>query len=265
VIDILYLAILVGFFAVSAALVYGLELGIAGSAIGTVLAQSAAAAAYLRVVVRGARQRNVTLIPDWAGVRHSFAASAPLVVRNIAVRAVVAIAPAGGGALPNWGADGLAAIHAPIFFIAGDHDLTVDYASGARTFLEQATGSDRWLLTFLQGGHALGFGPAPESMSHSIWDYEWFEDAVWRKERLVGVELHFITAFLDRYLRGDESRAAYLDVPVEDSGQGSWPAPGPATYGDYSPGTGGVTVWKGFPNRRAAGLTLLKRTAASHD
>jgi Na+-driven multidrug efflux pump len=36
-------------------LVYGAGLGIAGSALGTVLAQSCAAAAYLRVVVRGAR------------------------------------------------------------------------------------------------------------------------------------------------------------------------------------------------------------------
>jgi putative MATE family efflux protein len=75
-------------------LVYGAGLGIAGSAIGTVLAQTGAAAAYLRVVVRGARLRGVGLVPDWTGVRQSFTASAPLVVRTISMRGVVAMATA---------------------------------------------------------------------------------------------------------------------------------------------------------------------------
>jgi putative MATE family efflux protein len=74
------------------ALVYGAGLGIAGSAIGTVLAQTVAAAAYLRVVVIGARRAEVSLLPDWRGVRQSFTASAPLVLRNLAIRSVVAIA-----------------------------------------------------------------------------------------------------------------------------------------------------------------------------
>jgi putative MATE family efflux protein len=78
--------------ALNLVLVYGLGLGIAGSALGTVMAQTAAAAAYLRVVVRGALQSEVSLAPDWGGVRQSFATSAPLVLRNIAIRSVVAIA-----------------------------------------------------------------------------------------------------------------------------------------------------------------------------
>ncbi|HLF76315.1 MAG TPA: MATE family efflux transporter [Dehalococcoidia bacterium] len=73
-------------------LVYGADMGIAGSALGTVLAQTAAAFAYLRVVVLGARRAGIKLLPDWQGVRQSFAASAPLVLRNLAIRAVVAIA-----------------------------------------------------------------------------------------------------------------------------------------------------------------------------
>jgi MATE family, multidrug efflux pump len=73
-------------------LVYGVGLGIAGSALGTVLAQTAGAAAYLRVVSRGARANGVSLGPDWQRVRHSFGASAPLVVRNLSLRAVFVIA-----------------------------------------------------------------------------------------------------------------------------------------------------------------------------
>lgn len=73
-------------------LVYGAGLGIAGSALGTVLAQTAGAGVYLYVVARGTRTRGVALSPDLHGMRYSFAASAPLVVRSIAVRLVVALA-----------------------------------------------------------------------------------------------------------------------------------------------------------------------------
>ncbi|NUS50014.1 MAG: MATE family efflux transporter, partial [Nocardioidaceae bacterium] len=50
-------------------LVYGVGLGIAGSAIGTDLAQAAAAAAMLVVVARTARRHGAPLRPDLAGVR----------------------------------------------------------------------------------------------------------------------------------------------------------------------------------------------------
>jgi len=73
-------------------LVYGAGLGIAGSALGTVIAQWGGAIAYIVVVVRAARPLGVALKPDWSGVRANFAASAPLVVRNIALRAVITLA-----------------------------------------------------------------------------------------------------------------------------------------------------------------------------
>src|SRR5262249_39911798 len=75
-------------------LVYGAGLGIAGSALGTVIAQWGAAAPYVRVVTRAARSLDVSLTPDWRGVREGFTASAPLVVRNLALRGVIAVAAA---------------------------------------------------------------------------------------------------------------------------------------------------------------------------
>ncbi|MGW2269537.1 MATE family efflux transporter [Streptomyces yangpuensis] len=76
------------------ALVYGAGLGIAGSAWGTVLAQCAMAAAYLFVVVRGARRHGASLRPDAAGIRACAQAGAPLLVRTLSLRAILMIATA---------------------------------------------------------------------------------------------------------------------------------------------------------------------------
>jgi len=76
----------VGNIALNIVLVYGLGLGIAGSALGTVIAQTAMAVAFARVVVRGARRHEAGLRPDWPGVRRSFGAGVPLVVRTVSMR-----------------------------------------------------------------------------------------------------------------------------------------------------------------------------------
>ncbi|MFJ6422587.1 MATE family efflux transporter [Streptomyces hydrogenans] len=92
----LYVA--VGGFAVNGALnvglVYGAGLGIAGSAWGTVIAQCGMAAAYLVVVVRGARRHGASLRPDAAGIRACAQAGAPLLIRTLSLRAVLMIATA---------------------------------------------------------------------------------------------------------------------------------------------------------------------------
>jgi predicted dienelactone hydrolase len=180
------------------------------------------------------------------------------------LRAVVAISPAGNGTLASWGADGLRAITSPLLLIAGDQDKTVDYGSGARAIFGMASGAHRYLLTFKQGGHAMGLSPAPDSMRESLWDQDWFEDPVWRKERINAINAHFITAFLDRYAKGDASRDAYLDVAASESSAGTWPAATPAPpYSAYSPGGATITVWKGFQRNHATGLELLQSDAAT--
>jgi putative MATE family efflux protein len=73
-------------------LVYGVGLGIAGSALGTVLAQLAAAAIFTSVVVRGARRGGVALRPDWPGIRASAGAALPLLLRTLSLRVVLTIA-----------------------------------------------------------------------------------------------------------------------------------------------------------------------------
>jgi putative MATE family efflux protein len=72
--------------------VYGFGWGIAGSAWGTVIAQTAGAAAYVVVVRRGALQYAVSLRPDRLGVLSSTRAGIPLFVRTVALRAVFVVA-----------------------------------------------------------------------------------------------------------------------------------------------------------------------------
>ncbi|MFD4140870.1 MATE family efflux transporter [Streptomyces sp. NPDC058572] len=83
----------------NAGLVYGAGLGIAGSAWGTVIAQCGMAAAYLVVVVRGARRHGSSMRPDAAGIRASAQAGGPLLVRTLSLRAVLLLATAAAARL----------------------------------------------------------------------------------------------------------------------------------------------------------------------
>jgi putative MATE family efflux protein len=78
----------------NAVLVLGLRFGLAGSAWGTVIAQNAAAAAYLIVVARGARREGVAFGPDLAGVRAAATAGGGLVVRTLALQVVLVVTTA---------------------------------------------------------------------------------------------------------------------------------------------------------------------------
>jgi len=70
-------------------LVYGAGLGIAGSALGTVVAQAGMAVVFLVVVGRGARREGAPLRPDWPGIRSAGRAGVPLVVRTATLRAAL--------------------------------------------------------------------------------------------------------------------------------------------------------------------------------
>ena len=69
-------------------LVYGAGLGIAGSALGTVLAQTGMAIALVAVVTRRARALHATLRPHPGRVLRAATTGVPLLVRTIALRAV---------------------------------------------------------------------------------------------------------------------------------------------------------------------------------
>ncbi|MEV0999598.1 MATE family efflux transporter [Nonomuraea sp. NPDC050202] len=87
------LVVAVGSFALNAALnawfVLGLGWGIAGSAWGTVLAQTIGAAVYLVVVARGAARLGTPLTPSVVGVKEAGTVGFALFVRTLCMRIVV--------------------------------------------------------------------------------------------------------------------------------------------------------------------------------
>jgi len=80
-------------------LVYGLDLGIRGSALGTVLAQAGSAVAMVVVVSRAARRHGVSRRPSAAGIRLAGRAGVPLLLRTVTLRAGLLVMTFGATAL----------------------------------------------------------------------------------------------------------------------------------------------------------------------
>lgn len=81
-------------------LVYGLQLSVTGSAIGTSIAQWAMALGYVLMVQRNARNHGVSLLPDWHGIRALTRVGSWLMLRTLSLRiailATVVVATAQG-------------------------------------------------------------------------------------------------------------------------------------------------------------------------
>ena len=191
------------------------------------------------------------------GVMAPYVAGAPRAdaLKVAHLKAVVAISPATHlGPLTMFAPHAAAAITTPTFFIAGSQDHVVGY-DAVRSLFDSETNASRYLLTFREAGHNIALTPAPDAMRNRLWDQDWFEDPVWCKARLVGIEAHFITAFLDHTVKNDTAKAAYIDGLVQNSDDGTWAKPPPG-YGAYSPGLPEATLWKGFQQAHAAGMML---------
>lgn len=197
-----------------------------------------------------ARTRGV-LAPYVAGAARADA----LRVANL--KAVVAIAPP--SVLRDvrlWAPPGVEAVRTPTFYVVGSQDQVVGYDPGVRTLFKAQVHAPRYLLTFREAAHSIALIGAPPEMRSSFWDLDWFEDSVWRKERLMAIQAHFITAFLDRYAKGDVAKAHYTDGLVVDSNDGRWPDAPPGRHAGYSPGAPAATLWKGFQPGKANGMSL---------
>ncbi|QOY88998.1 alpha/beta hydrolase family protein [Paludibaculum fermentans] len=214
-----------------------------------------AASAIARMVPGGYFNKLLAGSPEFEGLHRE----------NL--KAIVAIAPWGGQPPQNaWDKAGLAGIRVPSLFIDGDQDDISDYAAGVKPAFEGAVHSDRWMLVYENARHNVGGNPPPPEALAEFSTQESFDEPVWRKDRIAAINQHFITAFLDLQLKGDESRRAYLDVPVVRSNDGAWPlARGERPGAAYNQGTGkdGQTYWKGFQRRWALGLQLHHLTPAA--
>ena len=225
------------------------RVAIAGYSMGGYGALASAGAGYSK------KSPAMTFVPggyleDWTAGNPKFAARRP---ENL--KAIVAIAP--WGAQPPyrlWDDESLAAIRIPSLFIAGDQDDVSEYEEGTKRVFEHAIHSERCLLVYENARHNVGGNPPPPEVMGDFITREHFDEPVWRKDRITAINQHFITAFLDLYLKGDESRRAYLHPVVERSNDGQWPLKQGESAGRAF--NDGKTYWKGFQRRWAVGLEM---------
>jgi predicted dienelactone hydrolase len=175
------------------------------------------------------------------------------------IKTTVAFAPWGMN-VGMWDHESLQGLKIPMLFIAGSDDDVSGYEKGVRAIWEGATNIDRSLLTFENANHNAGATmPAPEEsfrfdpkLGFNISEH--YTDVVWSNTRMNNVAQHFVTAWMAKYLKFDNSMDRYTNL-VERSNDGVW-----AVEKD---GTDKVehTYWKGFANRTAKGLLFETRHA----
>ena len=176
------------------------------------------------------------------------------------IKTAVAIGPWGMNT-GFWDADGLAGIEIPMLFIAGSDDDVSLYEDGVRAIWEGATSVDRALLTFDGGGHnTVAPIPAPEesfyfneALGFNISEH--YVDPVWDSVFMNNVGQHFVTAWLDVELKGDEDKLAFLQL-LDIGSDGVWSANEDGTFRDDH------TYWAGFGEGTADGLRFEVRAPA---
>jgi predicted dienelactone hydrolase len=135
------------------------------------------------------------------------------------IKTAVAIGP-WGRQNDFWDAEGLEGIDIPMLIIGGSDDQVSQYEEGIRKIWAEMSGTDRALLTFEDGSHNTAAPiPAPaEAFSAGVEGH--YIDDDWDTVFMNNVAQHFITAWFDVELKGDASRAAFLNLP--ENGARGW-------------------------------------------
>jgi predicted dienelactone hydrolase len=140
-------------------------------------------------------------------------------VLDTRIKAAVAIAP--------WGMNSgfftqetLAKVNVPVFFVAGTVDSTAGYDNGTRAIFENTTGTERYLLSFVNGGHSVAAPiPIPQEILQTAdkAGAGHYADAVWDTVRSNNILAHYATAFLDLHLKSMTEREGALGELPERS------------------------------------------------
>lgn len=174
------------------------------------------------------------------------------------VKAMIAIGPWGKNA-GFWDAAGTSGLRKPTLLMAGGVDDVSVYAA-MRSIFEEATGTDRHLLTFENANHNAAAPMAPPAEAYALaaagdsGPFEHYADAVWDNVRMNNITQHFATAFMDLHIKGNADMGAYFDL-VTKAGDGV------VALDDEGKETDDHTYWKGFAPRTAAGLMLESKAA----
>jgi predicted dienelactone hydrolase len=199
------------------------RVGVVGYSMG---AYGALVAAGARVPSEGAARQYG---PPAEMARHGEALPASDASLAARIAAVVAIAPWGGqSAVRAFDATSFAALKAPALVMSGDQDDISGYEDGVRRIWQQMSASPRLLLTYGNARHNIGLRGAPAGLPDRFEAWESFEEPVWRRDRIMDLNRHFITAFLDRHVRQDDTKAALLTPPAAAADPAAAPAAGKA-------------------------------------
>jgi len=183
------------------------------------------------------------------------------------LKALILFGPWGGSpATRMWSPASLGQISTPALVIDGDRDDIADYENGVHWLFDQFVKSDRYLLTYREARHNIAMNAAPVSVAGDYHYIDKFDEPVWRKDRILAINAHMITAFLDLRLKGISDRAGYLNVPTPIADDGAWPlGEGEVSGAKLAQTTGpSSTYWRGFHRRWALGLELEHLTPAKN-
>lgn len=179
------------------------------------------------------------------------------------ISALIAIAPWGGAAdNRSWNSDALSKITVPSLFIAGNQDDVSDYANGISWIFDTMKNSERHMLTYREARHNVVGNAILDPKFPKNDDFatiEYMREPVWRTERLNAINQHFITAFLDLYLKGDSDKASYLNTPTQDSNDSEWDV----AFGEQLNGKlaskDQPSHWRGFQRRWVLGMDMKRK------
>lgn len=156
-----------------------------------------------------------------------------------------------------WDQTTLKGVKIPMFFIAGSVDDVSGYEKGVRAIWKATTSVERALLTFDNANHSAGAPmPAPvesfvynESLGFNISEH--YIDAVWDTVRMNNISQHFVTVWLEKYLKNNSDINVYLDLKT-NSNDGVW------SKNEKGQPKTDHSHWAGFKNRTAKGLRFEK-------
>ncbi len=171
------------------------------------------------------------------------------------IKAMVVFAPWGGdlsafglSGTGVWSTEAFAKITIPSLWVVGALDDVSGYDAIVGMF-DNSVNSERYLLTYDNAFHNVA--PNPPSESLSDFDvYSHLNEPSWDERRLNNINQHFVTAFLDQYLNGQDYNE-YLNPSVEYSNDG---VVNLENADDH-------TYWAGFLPRTAVGMSLRAEKA----
>lgn len=229
-----------------AALIDPQQIGLIGYSMGGYGAIASAGAPYIF------ENDPMANMPDAAQEKLNEVAKNPM-----PIKALVTFAPWGGQPDSRaWNAESLSKVKTPALLIVGNQDDVVNYDEGVSWLFDNMKGTNRQMLVYREARHNIvgnDFETDPDTIFSAL---EFLKEPVWRSDRINAINQHFVTAFLDWKLKGDEDKANYLNVPTVDSNKGDWPVDFAEQLNGKTAGPEEPQYWRGFQRRWAAGLEM---------